>query len=405
MYQSETAPKWIRGAIVGCYQLAITIGLFLAACVNYGTKNRQDTGAYRIPLAIQFAWAIILIVGLAILPETPRYLIKRDRRDKAAVSLAKLRRLPAEHPAIEAELSEIEANHRYELSLGQATYVDCFKGTVGKRLLTGCLLQSLQQLTGINFIFYYGTQYFKNANFQNPFIITVITNVVNVCSTFPGLYLVEKMGRRRLLLMGAIGMCACQFIVASVGVARPETDIAAQRAAIAFVCIYIFFFASTWGPVAWVVTGEIFPLKVRAKCLSMTTASNWLLNWAIAYMTPYLVDPEHANLRSKVFYVWGSCCFVCIAFTYFMIYETKGLSLEEVDELYGIVSSARKSRSFVPRVRFAEVEKDGADARHMSLAEVADAQERRRSSITAGHAAAATEKFNNEKAIEHNNGL
>lgn len=91
------------------------------------------------------------------------------------------------------------------MSLGQVAYIDCFKGTVGKRLFTGCVLQSLQQLTGVNFIFYYGTQYFKNAGFENPFIIQVITNCVNVVSTFPGLYLVEKMGRRNLLLLGAIG--------------------------------------------------------------------------------------------------------------------------------------------------------------------------------------------------------
>ena len=98
-----------------------------------------------------------------------------------------------------------------------------------------------------------------------------------MASTFPGLYLVEKMGRRNLLLMGAIGMCVCQFIVAITGTVAGTTNEAAQQAAIAFVCIYIFFFASSWGPVAWVVTGELFPLKVRAKCLSMTTATNWLL--------------------------------------------------------------------------------------------------------------------------------
>jgi SP family sugar:H+ symporter-like MFS transporter len=91
--------------------------------------------------------------------------------------------------------------------------------------------------------------------------------------------MVEKMGRRNLLLFGAFGMCVCQYIVAIVGTVSGTTELAAQKAAIAFVCIYIFFFASSWGPVAWVVTGEMFPLKVRAKCLSMTTASNWLLNW------------------------------------------------------------------------------------------------------------------------------
>jgi MFS transporter, SP family, sugar:H+ symporter len=93
------------------------------------------------------------------------------------------------------------------------------------------------------------------------------------------------MGRRNLLLLGAAGMCVSQFIVAITGTVAGTTDLPAQRAAIAFVCIYIYFFASSWGPVAWVVTGEMFPLKVRAKALSMTTATNWLLNFAIAYST------------------------------------------------------------------------------------------------------------------------
>jgi SP family sugar:H+ symporter-like MFS transporter len=87
--------------------------------------------------------------------------------------------------------------------------------------------------------------------------------------------MVERLGRRNLLLLGAIGMCVCQYIVAITGTVAGTSDLAAQRAAIAFVCIYIFFFASSWGPVAWVVTGELYPLKARAKCLSMTTASNW----------------------------------------------------------------------------------------------------------------------------------
>ncbi|EON69607.1 hypothetical protein W97_08867 [Coniosporium apollinis CBS 100218] len=379
MYQSETAPKWIRGTIVGTYQLAITIGLFLAAIVNNATQNRNDSGSYRIPIAVQFAWSIILVVGLFLLPETPRFLIKQGKHEAAALSLSKLRRLDPQHPAVVEELAEVRANHEYEMSLGKASYIDCFKGTIGKRLLTGCGLQSLQQLTGVNFIFYYGTQYFLNAGFDNPFIITVITNTVNVVSTFPGLYLVEAMGRRNLLLMGAAGMCICQFIVGAVGTASGADNQAAQSTAIAFVCIYIFFFASSWGPVAWVVTGELFPLKVRAKCLSMTTASNWLLNFAIAYSTPYMVNegPGYANLQSRVFFVWGSFCFVCFAFVWFLIYETKGLSLEQVDELYGIVSQAWKSKSFRPALSFQEVDREAS--RGMSMSELAANQERKRS--------------------------
>lgn len=105
------------------------------------------------------------------------------------------------------------------------------------------------------------------------------------------------------------------------------------------------------------MTGEIFPLKVRAKALSMTTATNWLLNWAIAYSTPYLVNygPGNANLQSKIFFIWFGCCFLCIAFVYFMIYETKGFTLEEIDELYTEVSSARKSIGWKPTHKFTDM--------------------------------------------------
>jgi SP family sugar:H+ symporter-like MFS transporter len=109
----------------------------------------------------------------------------------------------------------------------------------------------------------------------------------------------------------------------------------------------------------------------------MTTASNWLLNWAIAYSTPYMVDAKYANLQSKVFFVWGSFCFVCIAFVYFFIYETKGLTLEEVDELYGMVGKAWQSQKFIPAVKFTDVEKEDARGRGESLADFA-----RRRSVT-----------------------
>ena len=135
------------------------------------------------------------------------------------------------------------------------------------------MLQGLQQLTGVNFIFYYGTSIFQNSGIKNSFTISLITSIINVCSTFPGLYLVEKWGRRPLLLFGAIGMFVCQYIVAIVS--TTSGSLVANKVLIAFVCIYIFFFACSWGPCAWVVTGELFPLKVRAKAISMTTATNW----------------------------------------------------------------------------------------------------------------------------------
>ncbi|RKF71113.1 putative glucose transporter rco-3 [Golovinomyces cichoracearum] len=362
LYQSETAPKWIRGVIVGSYQLAITIGLLLAAVVDNATKDRNDSGSYRIPLGIQFVWAIILMTGIFLLPETPRYLIRVGNQKEAARALSKLRHLSVEHSSILEELEEISQIHAHETSLGKASYSDCVKGGIAKRLLTGCLLQGLQQLTGINFIFYYGTQYFKNSGITNPFVITMITSAVNVSSTLPGLYAIDKFGRRPLLLWGAVGMCIAQLFVAILGTTTTgqtsegvvfTTNIVAQKVSIAFICLYIFFFASSWGPIVWVVTGEIFPFRVRAKALSITTAVNWLLNWAIAYSTPYLVNfgPGNLNLQSKIFFIWFGCCFFCIAFVWFFIYETKGLSLEQVDEMYNEVSIASKSVSWEPRTQ------------------------------------------------------
>jgi sugar porter (SP) family MFS transporter len=339
MYQSECSPKWIRGAIVSGYQWAITIGLLLASIVNNSTKDRPNHSSFRIPIAIQFAWAAILTSGMIYLPESPRWLIKKGRDADAAKSLGRLTSLSPSDPEIELELDEIRANLEAELRLGESSYIDCFKSGHNKialRTLTGIFIQAWQQLTGINFIFYYGTTFFLNSGIKNGFVISIITNVVNVVMTLPGMYGVERFGRRRLLLVGAAGMAVCEYIVAIVGVTISTSNKAGQQVLIAFVCIYIAFFAATWGPIAWVITGEIFPLNVRAKGMSLAVASNWLWNFGIGYATPYLVNqgPGNAGLGSKVFFIWGSTCFCCIIFTYFCIPETKGLSLEQIDILY-----------------------------------------------------------------------
>ncbi|KAJ5265418.1 hypothetical protein N7524_006436 [Penicillium chrysogenum] len=356
MYQSETLPKWIRGAVVGCYQLCITIGLFLAAIVNYATQHRNDSGSYRIPLAIQFAWALILAGGLLFLPETPRFLIKKGDDPRALKSLVFLRRLSPDDPDIAAELAELKSNWEYEQSLGSASYLQCFKGTMGKRTITGIVLQSLQQLVGINFIIYYGTSYFaENVDgLPDSFILQVIVNLVNVVMTLPGLWAIDHFGRRPVLLTGALGMGVSQYIVSACGAATPITNFNSQCAQFAFICIYVSFFASTFGPCAWVVTGEIFSLQTRAKGLSMTTAANWFFNWLLSFITPYLTGALNPT-QSNVFWIWGSFCWIAFVFVYTMIYETKGLALEQVNELYDNVPKAWKSPAYRSELRTASV--------------------------------------------------
>jgi sugar porter (SP) family MFS transporter len=385
------APKWIRGTLVCAYQLAITCGILLASIVNICTESIDGANAFRIPIALQFVWAGVLLLGLSLLPETPRYLIKCGLHAEAASSLSRLRRLDITHPALIEELAEIEANHQYELSLGPSTYKEIFVGSphLGRRVLTASGLQMLQQLSGCNFILYYGTTFFQNIGVQSPFVIQLVINIVNMVSTLPGMFLVEVLGRRRLLMIGAAGMAISQFIVAAVGTAIPLAE-DGRIVVIVFVCIYLFFFASSWGPVVWVVTSEIHPLKVRAKAMSVSVASNWILNFAIAYGTPYLVNvgSGYVDLACKVFFVWGSCCAVAAVFVWFMVYETSKISLEQIDEMYERVDRAWKSSTFQPSWSFQEMRDEGASASGIQLDEppplpAASEEARRRAGTTA----------------------
>lgn len=289
LYMSEICPKKVRGALVSGYQFCITIGILLANCVVYGTQNRRDTGSYRIPIAIQFLWAIIIAVGLFLLPESPRYYVKKGQLEKAAQALSSVRGQPIESEYIQDELAEIVANHEYELSVvPQTSYIrgwtNCFSGSIFKpssnirRSILGIGLQMMQQLTGINFIFYFGTSFFQTlGTINNPFLISLITTLVNVCSTPLAFYTIERFGRRKLLIIGGSGMVVMQFIVAIMGVTDGSNH-KTVSAMIAFICFNISFFATTWGPIAWVLVGEIFPLPIRSRGVGLSTASNWFWN-------------------------------------------------------------------------------------------------------------------------------
>lgn len=157
MYQSECAPKSIRGAIVGLYQFSITIGALLAAIVLNATKNQTSNAAWRTPIAVQFAWAAILSGGMACLPESPRYLLFKGRSEEARRSLGRLMSLPADSPVVEAEAIEIQLALDAERAIGTSSYWDCFRpGSANKnamRTWTGIAMQAWQQLTGIKYVF------------------------------------------------------------------------------------------------------------------------------------------------------------------------------------------------------------------------------------------------------------
>jgi sugar porter (SP) family MFS transporter len=376
LYMSEICPRKIRGALVSGYQFCITIGLMLAAIVVNFTKNRPDSGQYRIPIGIQFAWGLILGGGLFFLPDSPRYFVKKGKLDRARHVLGRLRGQPEDSPYIESELAEIVANAEYERSLMPSdtwfgSWAACFSGSVFqaksnlRRTILGTSLQMMQQWTGVNFIFYYSTTFLQSTGaITDPFLTSMIFTIVNVCSTPISFYTVEKFGRRPLLIWGAFGMMICQFIIAIVGVtvgfnklttnAAGESiaqNIKAVNTQVAFIAIFIFFFASTWGPGAWVLIGEIFPLPIRSRGVALSTASNWLWNTIIAVITPYMVGSDRGNLRSSVFFVWGGLCTAAFVYALILVPETKGLTLEQVDQMFE-ESTPRTSAKWVPHEKF-----------------------------------------------------
>jgi len=221
-----------------------------------------------------------------------------------------------------------------------SSWANCFKGGLRnpasnlRRTILGTSMQMMQQWTGINFIFYFGTTFFTQLHtINNPFLISLITTLVNVCSTPISFWIIERFGRRSIMIWGALGMVVCEFIVGIIGVT--DSSKPAVSAMISFICIYIFFFATTWGPGAWVVIGEVFPLPIRSRGVALSTASNWLWNCIITVITPYITSTAGGgvDLGPKIFFLWGSLCFLCLIYAIVLIPETKGLTLEQVDRM------------------------------------------------------------------------
>ncbi|AGO11859.1 AaceriADR091Wp [[Ashbya] aceris (nom. inval.)] len=356
LYQGEAAQKWFRGAIICTYQWAITWGLLVSSAVSQGTHLRNDASSYRIPIALQYVWCIILGSGMLLLPESPRYYVLRDQLDKAAVSLSFLRGVPHDDAGLLEELVEIKANYDYEMSLKSSSYLDCFRTSEHRpkqqiRMLSGILLQAFQQLSGINFIFYYGVNFFNGTGIRESYLVSFITYAVNVVFNIPGLFLVEYAGRRNLLLVGGVLMTLSNFIIAIVGASTGS--VIANKIMIVFICMFIAAFSATWGGVVWVMSAEMYPLGVRSKCTAICAASNWLVNFICAMITPYLIDisSHTSRLGSTIFFIWGSLNAVGVMVVYLTVYETSGLTLEEINELYRCCPSSLASCAWNRRIK------------------------------------------------------
>ncbi|KAI2758335.1 hypothetical protein DTO006G1_6851 [Penicillium roqueforti] len=334
MYQGESAPRHIRGAMISCYQLFVTLGIFLAYCINLGTHTLDGTAQWRITLGITFVFALILGGGMIFFPESPRYEFRHGKAESAQSTLAKLYGIPENHVRILEEMKEIREQFEAE-SEGQKWDEFLTAPRMFYRIVLGMVLQSLQQLSGANYFFYYGTTIFEGAGLSDSFVTQCILGAVNFGTTFGGLYVVENFGRRKSLIYGAIWMFIMFMIFSSIGhfvldVETPTNTPNAGKGMIVVACLFIAAYAMTWGPMVWAIVAELFPSKYRAKGMALATATNWLWNFLISFFTTFITK----DIDFAYGYVFAGCLFVAIGVVYFFVIEGKGRTLEELDWMY-----------------------------------------------------------------------
>ncbi|GAA5884310.1 hypothetical protein JCM6882_002222 [Rhodosporidiobolus microsporus] len=376
LYQAECSPKHLRGIITSTYQLMATFGIFFSNCVTYSLHARGDAFSWRFPIAIQLLWAGFVAVGTAFAPESPRYYVQRGNLEQARTNLAKLRGLEQDDAELLAELESIKSGVEDEKAAADSTYLDCFrfKDRMLLRTMNGILIQMGQQWTGVNFFFSYGTKFFASSGISDAFQTQLILSGVNVIGTFPGMAVVDYMGRRAVLFIGSAIMFSGQIIAGAVATAKPD-DPAAGKALIFASCWFIFGFASSWGPLGWVVAAEQFPLKIAPLCVSLATASNWLNNFLIAIIVPYITDAGYGNLQAKITFIWAASIALFTTFVFFLLPETKGLSLVQVDELYLTGVPAWRSAQWKPYGGATSRNAPSAEDKRLKLASAASHHE------------------------------
>ncbi|KAF8544757.1 general substrate transporter [Trichophaea hybrida] len=353
LYTSENAPRAIRGALTGMYQFFIVSGICLAFWINYANLLHQKGDAqYVISLALQAMPAVCLGIGMLISNETPRWLAKNDQWEKAASTLAKIRNLPIEHEYVQMEMTEIRENLELEQRLiGGSGFWDLQKEmwTIRgnrNRALVSIGLMICQQMTGTNAINYYAPQIFANlgiAGTKTGLFATGVYGIVKMvaCAIFL-VFVADSLGRRKSLLWTSIAQGLAMYYIGFYGrFDQPVKGAAVPPAGyVAIIMIFLFasFFQFGWGPVCWIYVSEIPSARLRAMNVGLAAATQWLFNFVVARATPNMMVTVGAG-GYGTYFIYGTFCFAMCIFAYLFIPETKGLGLEEMDRLFGVVGN------------------------------------------------------------------
>ncbi|OQR88906.1 Major Facilitator Superfamily (MFS) [Achlya hypogyna] len=330
VFGAEMAPRELRGMLSGFMQMAIVTGIVLVGIINYYVEKVPH--GWRITNAVAMVFPIIVMAGIFCVPESPRWTYKAKGRAAAEVELRRLRKTDNIDDELQAIADALDDEGR-----NAATWADLLHPSIRPRLIIAMCLQVLQQATGINPVFVYGGQIFKDV-VGDGLLSLLILQIVNFISTIPAMYWVDRYGRRSLLLIGATGMVAGHLVSATVFTAGCDGDTAnlgCSRGAgwtmIGATAFFIFNFAISWGPICWIYPAEIFPMKVRAKAVSASTMMNWAMG-AVMIGIPKLFPYLNIN---GVFYLFAGLCTLAGGYVYLKCPETKGVFLEDIELLFG----------------------------------------------------------------------
>jgi sugar porter (SP) family MFS transporter len=275
-----------------------------------------------------------MAIGLFFLPMSPRWLLSKDRTEEASRNLIKVR--GGETASVHSEYDEMLEAVRLEKEIGNGSWGELVGNGMWKRVLIGVVLQMFQQLTGINAVMYYAPSILKKAGFmdlQISLLATAGTGVVNVLMTLPGMFLVDRLGRRPLLISGAVLMAATMTVLGTmIAIYGPDfTNTTIPYVCLIMMYLFVASFAYSWGPIGWVYPSEIYPLRIRAKATSITTASNWLFNFIVGFTVPELM----ATINWGLYLIFAGFGLLMCVWVLVWVPETKGRSLEEIDRIFG----------------------------------------------------------------------
>ncbi|MGQ3412993.1 sugar porter family MFS transporter [Natrinema sp. LN54] len=337
LYISEISPPKIRGSLVSLNQLTITSGILIAYLVNYAFSSAQlwrwvglgtvpeevfaSGGGWRWMLGLGMVPATVLFLGMLFMPESPRWLYEHGRESDAREVLTTTR----VESHVEDELREIKQTVRTE----SGTLQDLFEPWVQPMLIVGVGLAAFQQVTGINTVMYYAPTILESTGFADTasILATVGIGAVNVVMTVVAVFLMDRSGRRPLLLTGLAGMTV-MLAVLGVVFYLPGLSGAIGWVATGSLMLYVAFFAIGLGPVFWLMISEIYPMEVRGTAMGVVTVVNWAGNLIVSLTFLRLVDGIG---QTGTFWLYGVLSLFALVFCYRLVPETKGRSLEEIE--------------------------------------------------------------------------